>query len=45
MVLGLNTDTPLEEYKIKGKSVWVKRDDLMARMVLNDSYTHNLKYP
>lgn len=30
MVLGLNTDTPLEEYKIKGRSVWVKRDDLMG---------------
>ncbi len=27
---GLNIDTPLEEYKIKGRSVWVKRDDLMG---------------
>ncbi len=26
----LNLDTPLEEYKIKGKSVWVKRDDLIG---------------
>lgn len=30
MVLGLTEDTPLEEYKVKGKSVWVKRDDLMG---------------
>jgi len=30
MVLGLTEDTPLEEYKIKGRSVWVKRDDLMG---------------
>lgn len=30
MVLGLREDTPLEEYKIKGRSVWVKRDDLMG---------------
>ena len=31
MVLkGLRLDTPLEEYKIKGRSVWVKRDDLMG---------------
>lgn len=30
MVLGLNVDTPLQEYKIKGRSVWVKRDDLMG---------------
>jgi hypothetical protein len=30
MVLGLRTDTPLEEYKIKDRSVWVKRDDLMG---------------
>ena len=29
-LIGLNTDTPLEEYKIKGRSVWVKRDDLMG---------------
>lgn len=28
--MGLNTDTPLEEYKTKGRSVWVKRDDLMG---------------
>ena len=27
---GLNIDTPLEEYKIKGRSVWVKRDDMMG---------------
>ena len=27
---GLNIDTPLEEYKLKGRSVWVKRDDLMG---------------
>ena len=30
MVLGLTENTPLEEYKIKGRSVWVKRDDLMG---------------
>lgn len=30
MVLALNENTPLEEYKIKGRSVWVKRDDLMG---------------
>jgi len=30
MVLGLTEDTPLKEYKIKGRSVWVKRDDLMG---------------
>lgn len=30
MVLNINTTTPLEEYKIKGRSVWVKRDDLMG---------------
>lgn len=30
MVLGLTEDTPLEEYNIKGRSVWVKRDDLMG---------------
>jgi|TARA_B110000902_G_C14242055_1_gene562839 hypothetical protein len=30
MVLGLTEDTPLEEFKIKGRSVWVKRDDLMG---------------
>tara|TARA_B100000575_G_scaffold266821_1_gene244435 strand:+ start:900 stop:1739 length:840 start_codon:yes stop_codon:yes gene_type:complete len=30
MVLGLTEDTPLQEYKIKGRSVWVKRDDLMG---------------
>lgn len=29
-LVGLNIDTPLEEYKIKGRSVWVKRDDLMG---------------
>jgi hypothetical protein len=29
-LIGLNIDTPLEEYKIKGRSVWVKRDDLMG---------------
>lgn len=27
---GFNEETPLEEYKIKGRSVWVKRDDLMG---------------
>lgn len=27
---GLNINTPLEEYKVKGRSVWVKRDDLMG---------------
>lgn len=27
---GLNEDTPLELYKIKGREVWVKRDDLMG---------------
>lgn len=26
----LNYNTPLEEYKVKGRSVWVKRDDLMG---------------
>ena len=30
MVLGLTEDTPLQEYKINGRSVWVKRDDLMG---------------
>jgi hypothetical protein len=30
MVLGLHTDTPLEEYTLKGKVVYVKRDDLMG---------------
>lgn len=29
-LIGLNIDTPLEEYKIKGRSVWVKRDDMMG---------------
>jgi len=29
-LVGFNEDTPLEEYKIKGRSVWVKRDDLMG---------------
>lgn len=34
MVLkGFNEETPLEEYKIKGRSVWVKRDDLMGDSV------------
>lgn len=27
---GLNEDTPLELYHIKGREVWVKRDDLMG---------------
>lgn len=27
---GFNEETPLEEYKVKGRSVWVKRDDLMG---------------
>lgn len=27
---GFSEETPLEEYKIKGRSVWVKRDDLMG---------------
>lgn len=27
---GFSVETPLEEYKIKGRSVWVKRDDLMG---------------
>ena len=26
--MGLNHDTPLEKYKLKGIDVWVKRDDL-----------------
>jgi len=26
----LTEDTPLQEYKINGRSVWVKRDDLMG---------------
>lgn len=30
MVLGFNEDTPLEEYTVKGRKVWVKRDDLMG---------------
>jgi hypothetical protein len=30
MVLGFNENTPLEEYKLKNRSVWVKRDDLMG---------------
>ena len=30
MVLGLNIDTPLELYHVKGREVWVKRDDLMG---------------
>ena len=31
MVLGLTEDTPLEEYKIKGReSVWVKNGPLMG---------------
>ena len=27
---GLNEETPLELYHIKGREVWVKRDDLMG---------------
>ena len=27
---GLNENTPLELYKVKGRDVWVKRDDLMG---------------
>lgn len=30
MVLGLQTDTPLEEYTLKGRTIYVKRDDLMG---------------
>ena len=30
MVLGFNENTPLELYHIKGREVWVKRDDLMG---------------
>lgn len=30
MVLGFNENTPLEEYEIKGRKIWVKRDDLMG---------------
>lgn len=30
MVLGFNENTPLEQHFIKGRSVWVKRDDLMG---------------
>ena len=26
--MGLNFNTPLEKYKVKGIDVWVKRDDL-----------------
>jgi hypothetical protein len=29
-LIGFSEETPLEEYKIKGRSVWVKRDDLMG---------------
>lgn len=30
MVLEFNENTPLEEYKLKGRTVWVKRDDLLG---------------
>ncbi len=30
MVLGFNEDTPLQEYTIRNRTVWVKRDDLMG---------------